>query len=72
MANRKFGIIVDTLVGQKEIVIKPLGAYLRNVPGIAGSTILGDGRVIMILDAGELLRLAEKSSRAAVTNDSRA
>ena len=72
VANRKFGIIVDTLVGQKEIVIKPLGAYLRNVPGIAGSTILGDGRVIMILDAGELLRLAEKSSRAAVTNDSRA
>lgn len=72
VANRKFGIIVDTLVGQKEIVIKPLGAYLRNVPGIAGSTILGDGRVIMILDAGELLRLAEKSSRAAVVNDSRA
>jgi two-component system, chemotaxis family, sensor kinase CheA len=72
VANRKFGIIVDRLVGQKEIVIKPLGAYLRNIPGIAGSTILGDGRVIMILDAGELLRLVEKSSRAAVANEARA
>ncbi len=72
VANRKFGIVVDRLVGQKEIVIKPLGAYLRNIPGIAGSTILGDGRVIMILDAGELLRLVEKSSRAAVANDARA
>ncbi len=71
VANRKFGVVVDRLVGQKEIVIKPLGAYLRNIPGIAGSTILGDGRVIMILDAGELLRLVEKSSRAAVANEAR-
>jgi two-component system, chemotaxis family, sensor kinase CheA len=72
IANRKFGIIVDRLVGQKEIVIKPLGAYLKNIPGIAGSTILGDGRVIMIIDAGELLQLADRSSRAVVTSDSRA
>ncbi len=71
VANRKFGIIVDRLVGQKEVVIKPLGAYLRNIPGIAGSTILGDGRVIMILDAGELLRLADKSSRTAALADAR-
>lgn len=65
VANRRFGIVVDRLIGQKEIVIKPLGAYLKNIPGIAGSTILGDGRVIMILDAGELLRLVEKSSKTA-------
>jgi len=63
VANRRFGIVVDRLIGQKEIVIKPLGAYLKNIPGIAGSTILGDGRVIMILDAGELLRLVERSSK---------
>ncbi len=70
VANHKFGIVVDKLIGQKEIVIKPLGAYLKNIPGIAGSTILGDGRVIMIIDAGELLRLVQKESifRAAVTN----
>jgi len=63
VANHKFGIVVDRLIGQKEIVIKPLGAYLKNIPGIAGSTILGDGRVIMILDAGELFQLVEKDSR---------
>lgn len=62
VGNHKFGIVVDKLIGQKEIVIKPLGAYLKNIPGIAGSTILGDGRVIMILDSGELLRLAQKES----------
>ncbi len=60
VANHKFGIVVDRLIGQKEIVIKPLGAYLKSIEGIAGSTILGDGRVIMILDAGELLRLAQR------------
>jgi len=62
VGTHKFGIVVDRLIGQKEIVIKPLGAYLKNIPGIAGSTILGDGRVIMILDSGELLRLAQKES----------
>ena len=62
VGTHKFGIVVDRLIGQKEIVIKPLGAYLKNIPGIAGSTILGDGRVIMIFDAGELLRLVQKES----------
>jgi len=62
IGTHKFGIVVDKLIGQKEIVIKPLGAYLKNIPGIAGSTILGDGRVIMILDAAELLRLAQKEN----------
>ncbi len=59
IANRVFGLVVDDLLGQKEIVIKPLGAYLKNTPGIAGSTILGDGRVIMILDIGEMLKLIQ-------------
>ena len=72
VANRKFGIVVDRLIGQKEIVIKPLGAYLKNIPGIAGSTILGDGRVIMILDAGELLHLVDRSSKAAASAEVRA
>lgn len=69
VANRKFGIIVDRLIGQKEIVIKPLGAYLKNVPGIAGSTILGDGRVIMILDAGELLHLVERTAKVSASSE---
>ena len=63
IAHHRLGLIVDDLVGQKEIVIKPLGAYLKKVPGIAGSTILGDGRVVMILDIGELVRQASHQLR---------
>jgi len=55
IGERKYGIKVDELIGQKEIVIKSLGTYLGNLPGIAGSTILGDGTVIMILDIGEII-----------------
>jgi len=55
IAEKRFGIKVDELIGQKEVVIKSLGNYLGNVPGIAGSTIMGDGKVVMILDISELL-----------------
>ena len=56
-ADKRLGIIVDEMLGQKELVIKSLGAYLRDVPGIAGSTILGDGKVVMILDVGQFMKL---------------
>ncbi len=59
LAERKFGIKVDSLIGQKEIVIKSLGSYLGNINGIAGSTIMGDGTVVMILDVNELINNAE-------------
>ncbi len=55
IAEKQFGIKVDSMVGQQEVVIKSLGSYLKKVDGIAGSTIMGDGRVIMILDIAELL-----------------
>jgi len=55
IAEKRFGIRVDALVGQKEVVIKSLGNYLGNINGIAGSTIMGDGKVVMILDVGELI-----------------
>lgn len=55
IAERRYGIKVDDLVGQKEVVIKSLGSYLGTVHGIAGSTILGDGTVVMILDISELI-----------------
>ncbi|MFO7445563.1 MAG: chemotaxis protein CheA [Ignavibacteriaceae bacterium] len=55
IAERKFGIKVDSLIGQKEVVIKSLGEYLGNIKGIAGSTIMGDGTVVMILDINELI-----------------
>ncbi len=55
IAEKRFGIKVDKLIGQKEVVIKSLGNYLGVIKGIAGSTILGDGTVVMILDVAELL-----------------
>ena len=56
LAHNRIGLVTDDLIGQKEIVIKPLGSYLKKVDGIAGSTILGDGHVIMILDVAQLIR----------------
>lgn len=55
IAEKKYGIKVDHLIGQKEVVLKSLGSYLGNVKGIAGSTILGDGTVVVILDIAELV-----------------
>ena len=59
VAEKKFGIKVDELIGQKEIVIKTLGDYLGRIKGIAGSTIMGDGTVVMILDLSELINRTE-------------
>jgi len=56
VAEKVFGIKVDQMIGQKEVVIKSLGSYLGNIEGIAGSSIMGDGRVVMILDIAELLQ----------------
>jgi two-component system chemotaxis sensor kinase CheA len=56
IAEKQYGIKVDRMVGQQEVVIKSLGNYLKKVDGIAGSTIMGDGRVIMILDIAELIQ----------------
>jgi two-component system chemotaxis sensor kinase CheA len=50
----RVGFLVDSFVGQQEIVIKPLGKLLLKVKGIAGATILGDGNVALILDAASL------------------
>ena len=62
IAEKRFGIKVDELVGQKEIVIKTLGNYLGNIEGIAGSTIMGDGKVVMIADIAELVhKLLDKN-----------
>ncbi len=52
---KKAGIGVDELVGQQEIVIKSLGDPLRRIKGFAGGTILGDGRVALILDVGGMI-----------------
>ena len=53
--DKKLGLVVDYLIGQQEIVIKPLGKVFQNVKGVAGATILGDGRVALILDIATLV-----------------
>lgn len=60
VAESKLGIIVDTLVGQEEIVIKSMGNYLQNIQGIAGATIRGDGRITLIIDVGTLMDIAKE------------
>lgn len=60
VAESKLGIIVDTLIGQEEIVIKSMGDYLQNIQGIAGATIRGDGRVTLIVDVGVMMNLAKE------------
>jgi len=62
LAESKLGVIVDTLVGQEEIVIKSLGDYLQGIKGIAGATIRGDGRVTLIVDVGALMELAKETT----------
>ena len=50
------GLVVDYLVGQEEVVIKPLGALLQGLEGMAGATITGDGKIALILDVPGLMR----------------
>ena len=57
VAQRRVGLVVDGLVGQEEVVIKPLGHGLQGVPGLAGATITGDGGIALIIDIPELLKL---------------
>ena len=67
--QRKLGIIVDELIGGQDVVIKSLGAYLGKgrlfgkIPGLAGSTILGSGKVALILDIATLVKDIEKRTR---------
>jgi two-component system chemotaxis sensor kinase CheA len=56
------GIAVDQLLGDAQTVVKPLGRALRGVAGVAGSTVLGDGRVGLIVDVPSLLRGLSRSN----------
>ncbi len=59
--DRRLALQVDSLVGSREVVVKSLGPQLSNVPGVAGATILSDGRVVLILELGALARLGSES-----------
>ena len=56
IGNRFVGLVTDLVLGQEEVVIKPLGALLQGLPGFAGSTITGDGGIALILDVQSLLK----------------
>lgn len=56
IGNQKVGFVVEHLVGQEEVVIKPLGALLQGTEGLAGATITGDGRIALILDIPSLVK----------------
>ena len=55
-ADRRIGVVVHRLIGEQEIVIKSLGNYLGQITGLSGATILGDGRVALIVDARGLVK----------------
>jgi two-component system chemotaxis sensor kinase CheA len=61
-------LVVDELLGSYQAVIKPLGRMFHNVAGVSGSTILGDGRVALVLDVPGLFREALRAKPPATTN----
>lgn len=63
--GNRTGLVVDEVVGQHQTVIKPLSIYHRNIEGLAGSTILGDGAVALILDTAAVVKRAQTATRAA-------
>ncbi len=63
--DKKVGIMVDSLVGEEDVVIKPLRDQFTNSPGIAGASILGDGSVSLIIDVSQLLDLSLRQDIAA-------
>lgn len=60
----KYGLVVDDLHDSVEIVVKPLDRHLKHIPGYAGATIMGDGRVALILDVGGIAKQASLTSMA--------
>ena len=64
----KLGLIVDTLVGQEEIVIKSLGEFLKGIDGIAGATIRGDGGVTLIVDVVAIMDMAKHVKASAIVD----
>lgn len=66
-AGQKIGVRVDKLLGKEEIVIKTLGSHLKNVAGVVGATVLGDGSVVLILDVAYLFMYWQGGGNVAQT-----
>jgi two-component system chemotaxis sensor kinase CheA len=58
LAEKRLGLVVDTIFGQQEIVIKSVGSLLQGIPGIAGAAELGNRKTILVLDVGALIEEA--------------
>ena len=58
--GKKVALFVDELVGQHQVVIKSLETNYRKVAGVSGATIMGDGRVALIIDVGALVKLSKQ------------
>lgn len=63
IGSQRVGFVVDTLIGQEEVVIKPLDSLLQGTPGMAGATITSDGHIALILDVPDLLKQYAAASR---------
>jgi len=63
--GRKLALVVDELLGQQQVVVKNLEANYRRIPAVSGATILGDGRVALIVDVGGLVRALAATATAA-------
>ncbi len=72
IGEKRLALQVEALIGNREIVIKPLGAQLSGVHGVSGATILGDGRVILILDMAAVGRMAVRPQVPSGVADSNA
>ena len=63
LGERRVGLAVDTLIELQEIVVKSLGRYIGEIKGVAGASVLGDGRVVLILDAVTLMNVIIQKAR---------
>ncbi|MCW4046975.1 MAG: chemotaxis protein CheA [Candidatus Bathyarchaeota archaeon] len=58
----KVGLVVDSVLSQQDILVKPLSETLKGIRGISGATILGDGQVVLVLDVGQFINKAQKNA----------
>src|SRR5690606_30505041 len=65
----ELGLRVDALLGEQDVVIKSLEENFENVGGVAGASILGDGRVSLILDVASLLAMSQQGTRSAESEE---
>ncbi len=69
--DNKVGFVVDSVIGEHRTVIKSLGSFYKDIKGISGATILGDGKVALILDCNELSKIADMNERKIIEKISR-